>query len=311
MHSTILLQALLTCTLLFSAQGTFQGSDYGKTFNGEGTFYGFSTGGNCGMGSKWDLPKMYHSMLPVAINHEQYANSASCGACLKVTGHGNGIGTTPITGTFYAYVHDHCYECKKGDLDLSSSGDGRWNISFKFIPCPNNQPELLFEGSNDYYKKIQIRGLTYPAWGMHINGKRGDRSQDNFFVSYNGPFPQRGMIRVKDVMGNVYKAWMRMNIGAGTLTPPPAFFTPLHKKKNTTNSSNSSSNTQSNGNGGQNGNGNGQSKSNPGAESHCVGNWMPCTDPNANGANRKECCSNRYVCKPLAWSRSWHCLQKY
>lgn len=308
MHAAILLQTLVICTLLFRAYGKFQGSDYGKMFNGEGTFYGFSTGGNCGMGSKWDLPKMYHSMLPVAINHEQYANSASCGACLEVIGHGNGIGTTPITGKFYAYVHDHCYECKKGDLDLSSTGDGRWNISFKFIPCPQNSPELLFEGSNDYYKKIQIRGLRYPAWGMHISGKRGARSQDNFFVSYNGPFPRQGMIRVKDVMGNVYNAWMRLNIGAGTLTPPKAFMTPLKKKKRTNNTSNST-NTQTNGNGGNDNQKNEESNNNS-QKPQCVDNWMPCTDPNANGSGKKECCSNTHECRAFASSRSWHCLPK-
>lgn len=293
--------------------GKFQGSDYGKTFNGEGTFYGLTSGGNCGMGAQSDLPEMYHSMLPVAINHDQYAKSASCGACLEVTGHGNGIGTTPITGTFYAYVHDHCHECKKGDLDLSSSGDGRWNISFKFIPCPQNSPELLFEGSNDYYKKIQIRGLTYPAWGMHISGKRGGRSQDNFFVSYDGPFPQHGMLRVKDVMGNVYKAWMRLNVAAGTLTPPEAFRAPLKKRNpNRNNNSNNQSNENSGNNNqnSQNNQNNEQSNNNNSQNPQCVGDWMPCTDPDANGSGEKECCSHSHECKAVAWSTSWHCLPK-
>lgn len=47
------------------------------------------------------------------------------------------------------YVSDKCPECKDGDLDFAMAGDGRWDIKWKFVPCPgsNDKPSFLFEGA--------------------------------------------------------------------------------------------------------------------------------------------------------------------
>lgn len=209
---------LVTIALLFMpypsmASNKFVSSDYGKRFFGKGTYYGYTTGGNCGM--RGNLPT-YKNMLPVAINEAQYAGSKSCGACIKLVGTGKGIGGKPINGIFNAYVHDRCPECGVGDLDLSSDGDGIWKINWIFVPCPKVIPTILFEGSSKYYKKIQLRGLKFPVRSMLIDGLVGERSQDNFFVSHNGGgFRDVGILKIVDIMGNRAVAKINLNKADG------------------------------------------------------------------------------------------------
>lgn len=212
---------LLFCTflsLIVRSTG-FGMEDYKNTIPGEGTYYGFTTGGNCAM--RGELPSMYKGMVPIAINDEQYADSMSCGACLEVEGTGRGIGGTPIRGKFKAFVHDRCPECKKGDVDLSQSGDGRWEVKIKFIPCPNdNEPSFLFEGSNGFYKKLQFRGGKYPVTKMSIDGIPGFKSQDNFFIAMNGGgFRGTGTVVMSDLSGRSLKATMNLAVADGVVKP--------------------------------------------------------------------------------------------
>lgn len=55
---------------------------------------------------------------------------------------------------------DHsCPECSSGDLDFAADGDGRWDISWHFVPCDGGDDiTYIFEGSNEFYWKIQPRG---------------------------------------------------------------------------------------------------------------------------------------------------------
>lgn len=129
--------------------------------------------------------------IPVALNEPQYGNSEMCGACIEGEGSGVGSGGDPITGKFTAYVSDKCPECKWGDLDFSKSGDGRWEISWKFIPCPgaSSKPSFIFEGSHEYYWKMQPRGMATPVSELSVNGAKGERTDDNFFIVTEGvPF---------------------------------------------------------------------------------------------------------------------------
>lgn len=159
-------------------------SDFGQMYHGDGTYYGATEAGNCAI--RRPRPKMYDRMVPIAINEEQYDGSASCGACLLVTGSGRGQGANPIRGTFLAYVMDRCPECKHGDIDLSMPGDGRWLVSWKFVPCPSDDVFFLFEGSNVYYWKLQPRGMKAPAKDVMVNGIRGHRTNDNFHIFQDG-----------------------------------------------------------------------------------------------------------------------------
>lgn len=58
--------------------------------------------------------EQYDGMIPLAINAAQYDGSRMCGACVKVTGTGEGAGHDPITGTFDGFIMDQCPECSFG-----------------------------------------------------------------------------------------------------------------------------------------------------------------------------------------------------
>lgn len=121
-----------------------------------------------------------------------------------------GLGADPITGPFQAYIADKCPECAAGDLDFAQSGDGRWDISWRFVACPSSAtPDFIFEGSNDFYWKIQPRGTNVPVSELTVSGVQGRRVDDNFFVvDSGGPFvgPQtvvtitrNGVVAVQEV----------------------------------------------------------------------------------------------------------------
>lgn len=68
---------------------------------------------------------------------------------------------SPTSHSFHLSIH--LYKINpKGDLDLYISGDGRWEISFKAIDCPNvggseGNIMMKFTGSNPWYIKLQAR----------------------------------------------------------------------------------------------------------------------------------------------------------
>lgn len=192
--------------------------DFGPTFWGEGTYYGTTERGNCAI--RPPMPEMYSGMVPVALNNEQYGTSDACGACLLVTGTGKGSGADPIVGTFKAYVMDRCPECKKGDIDLSKGGDGRWEVSWKFIPCPGQKQFFLFEGSNSFYWKLQPRGGKYPIQKIVIAGITGTRTQDNFYFFQNSAgFKTPATIAMTDTMGTVVTVTVTYFKEAGPVYP--------------------------------------------------------------------------------------------
>lgn len=78
--------------------------------------------------------------------------------------------------------NNSCPECKEGDLDFSQNGDGRWDIKWEFVKCPGESLTFVFEGSNNYYWKIQPLGTKTPVKTLKINGKTAARQDDNHFV---------------------------------------------------------------------------------------------------------------------------------
>lgn len=203
--------------MCISVTQAFDKSSYSQTYRGDGTYYGHTTQGHCSMRER--LPKTYAGMLPVSLNLEQYDNSAACGACIEFRGTGRGSSGTKIsTRKQLAYVHDSCGDCPKNDLDLSKNGDGRHEVIWKFVPCPITDVQLLFEGCNAYYKKIQIRGVTVPIVSATVNGKGTIKTPDNFFVAH-GYFPSAGSIVAKDVIGNVYNIKASINVAQGLVIP--------------------------------------------------------------------------------------------
>ncbi|CAD7697449.1 unnamed protein product [Ostreobium quekettii] len=177
------------------------------TFSGIATFYGLGShsGGHCVLRNPF--PAYYDNLTPLAINAPMYDGSVTCGMCMRVWGEGVGIGTTPVIGPFMAYVADECPECHYGDLDLAADGDGRWEIQWEAVPCPDGPITFYFEGSNPFFLKVQPRGMKTPATRVTVGGQAGVRTPDNFFEVRNGAgfsFPVE--ITVETVLGCEYRA---------------------------------------------------------------------------------------------------------
>lgn len=167
-------------------------SIYNQKFSGEGTYYGETSHGNCALEEK--LPDMYNEMTPVAIGN--YGDSSMCGSCVK--------GTSENHPNFKGFVSDKCPECGTDDLDLSMDGDGRFPIDWEFVPCPGSKPTFIFEGSNEYYWKIQPRGTSTPVVSLFVSGKCGKRTDDNFFIVEEGPFIGPQLVTVITMDGKEY-----------------------------------------------------------------------------------------------------------
>jgi expansin len=198
---------LLAASLLASASAQFNGS-----FSGDGTYYGESSGGNCAL--RAPRPAQYDGRIPVALNGPQYGQSGLCGACISGSGSGVGSGSTPISGSFEAFVDDLCPECKSGDLDFGMSGDGRWAISWKFVPCPSADTNLSFkfEGSNPYYYKVQILGTSSPPETVVIDGTDATRTMDNFFIATSSTgFAASVPIQVTTMLGQTYTTTLSLS----------------------------------------------------------------------------------------------------
>ncbi|CAM9699042.1 unnamed protein product [Ectocarpus sp. 13 AM-2016] len=174
---------------------------YDEQFFGDATYYGVTPDGDGNCAIRSPLPEMYDGMIPVALNDEQYADSHMCGACIEGEGSGEGEGGDPVEGAFKAYVTDRCPECLFGDLDFAADGDGRWDISWHFVPCEGSADQtFLFEGSNEFYWKIQPRGGRSPVERLWINGDEAERSEDNFFILEGGPFDGEQEVHTKTVL---------------------------------------------------------------------------------------------------------------
>lgn len=158
---------LLLPLLLLAAAASVSADD---VFTGNATTYGLTTpiGGSC---SARLAPYGLNESLFVAMNYDQYAESASCSRCLSITG---------ASGTITAYVADLCYECGYGNLDLNTAlwytvigGDPRIEaISWYFTPCPDEQEKFCWkEGSNPQWFALQVPNSRDGIKAMEINGE--------------------------------------------------------------------------------------------------------------------------------------------
>lgn len=203
----LLRTSLLLLAGLAGLAAGLSASDYytGKRFHGDATYYGATEGGNCAIRNP--RPAFYSKYVPVAMNAKQYAGM--CGACLEITGKGVGQGGTPVVGTFKAYAMDQCPECAYGDVDISRSGDGRWDVSWKVIPCEgDSRIQFQFEGSNGHYLKLQPRGMKSPATSLKVNGVPARKTQDNHWIAQNGPFKTPFHVEVRTVLGEVSNSFL-------------------------------------------------------------------------------------------------------
>ena len=206
MNNILVLAAVVSTSLMLSPASAAP-YPYGKKFKGDGTYYGdVSPGeGNCAI--EHPIPSMYNGMIPMAVSlYGMYDDSTICGACIEGTGTGKGAGKNPIKGKFKGFVSDSCEECAKGDLDFAKSGDGRWDIEWKFVECPSgDNPSFIFEGSNEWYWKIQARETKSPVTQLWVDGKKAKMTQDNFFTASGGPYYGEQVVKTKTMFGDEKK----------------------------------------------------------------------------------------------------------
>lgn len=160
---------LVALVALLAAPWSAMGSS-DEVFEGRATTYGLATtmGGSC---SARLAPYGLNESLFVAMNYDQYAESASCSRCLSITG---------PSGTVTAFVADLCYECGHGNLDLNTAlwytvigGDPRIEaISWYFTACPDEQEKFCWkEGSNSQWLALQVPNSRDGVKAMEINGE--------------------------------------------------------------------------------------------------------------------------------------------
>jgi expansin (peptidoglycan-binding protein) len=179
---------------------------YDEPHEGEGTFYGYSGGGNC------SFPPP--TRLTAALNEADYNGAQACGACLLVTNPANGLSVE-------VRVDDRCPECAPGDVDLDEEAFvqiadrqlGRIPIRWSYVACSPPTLSLYFkEGSNPWWTALQVRDHRYPvasvAW--RVSGSSGrytrlPREMYNYFVAAsgmgNGPYD----FKITSVFGQVVK----------------------------------------------------------------------------------------------------------
>ncbi len=169
---------------------------------GVATYYDADGRGACGFApSPADLNV-------AAMNAEEYANAAYCGAYVSVTG---------PKGQVVVRIVDLCPECQAGHLDLSREAfaeiadlpQGRVAITWQII-SPELAAPIVYhfkDGSNPWWTAIQIRNHRNPIAKLeYLDGstwRAVPRTSYNYFVQTEpgmgvGPFT----LRVTDWYGN-------------------------------------------------------------------------------------------------------------
>lgn len=70
-------------------------------------------------------------------------------------------------------------QCLSGSLDQGGNGDGRWKIHWHAVQCNVGNSNFLysFQGSNDYYVKMNVANARVPVASVSI--------QVQSFLSFN------------------------------------------------------------------------------------------------------------------------------
>jgi expansin (peptidoglycan-binding protein) len=172
--------------------------------SGEATYYQGANGtGNCGFDATPD------DLMLGAMNHVDYANSAVCGGCVRLTG---------PNATITIRMVDQCPECPAGNIDLSPEAFaliadlslGRVPITWQYVSCGLAGPIRYHfkEGSNQWWTAVQIRSHRNRIATLEYRADDGAyrsvaRESYNYFVEAAGMGPGPYAFRVTDVYGHV------------------------------------------------------------------------------------------------------------
>lgn len=170
---------------------------------GIATYYSATGAGAC------SFDPSPEDLMVAAMNADEYANAAVCGAYLHVTG---------PNGTVTVRIVDLCPECTAGHLDLSQEAfaliadpvDGRVPITWQMV-SPDVAGPIAYhfkDGSNQWWTAVQIRNHRNPIAKLEYNSGAEwiavARTDYNYFVQTEpgmGPGPYQ--LRVTDLYGNV------------------------------------------------------------------------------------------------------------
>jgi expansin (peptidoglycan-binding protein) len=174
---------------------------------GQATWYELDTPlVNCGYETA-TLPAYYGAM-----NTSQYADSAICGGCVRVTG---------PKGSVDIQIVDQCPIatnpiCYAGHIDLNPPAfekiadliDGIISIEWSLIDCEPQQgiTYRIKEGSNPYWAGVRLRHHRYRVAKLEIEQNPGQfveipRESYNYFVKNDGMGAGPFTFRVTDVYG--------------------------------------------------------------------------------------------------------------
>jgi expansin (peptidoglycan-binding protein) len=172
--------------------------------SGEATFYTFASGAGACM-----FDSTPNDLMIGAMNSIDYAGSAECGACVRVTGQ---------RGTILIRIVDLCPECPQGHIDLSplafsylaDTSVGRIPITWEVVDCSAPGPIVYHfkDGSNQWWTAVQIRNHRYPIHSLeYLTSERTFKSVQrtgyNYFVEPSGMGPGPYVFRVTDIYGHV------------------------------------------------------------------------------------------------------------
>ncbi|BCY05955.1 expansin EXLX1 family cellulose-binding protein [Actinoplanes sp. L3-i22] len=174
-----------------------------STKTGKATFYDLGgTSGNC----SFEVPA---DDLYVALGPDQYADGASCGAYLDVTG---------PKGSVRVKVFDSCPECDTGHLDLSrtafkkigSEVAGIISIKYKLVTNPSVPGPVtvrIKEGASQYWFAARIDNHANLLKSVQVAGPGGSfksayRTDYNYWLIDSGAGSGPYKLKLTDVYGN-------------------------------------------------------------------------------------------------------------
>ena len=152
---------------------------------GIATFYDADGSGNC------SFPASPNDLDVAAFNTEEYAGSATCGACVSVKG---------ARGEITVRIVDRCPGCERGHIDLSREAfakidepkRGRVPIEYQFVPCnvTGNVSYHVKDGASKFWTALQVRNHKLPITTLEYK-KNGawvamKRETYNYFVESSG-----------------------------------------------------------------------------------------------------------------------------
>ena len=171
--------------------------------SGEATYYAADGTGNCSFdASPGDL-------RVAALNTQDYAGSAMCGACVTVVG---------PEGSVTVRIVDRCPGCATGDIDLSESAfeaiapltAGRVPVQWSLVPCDvSGAMSYRFkEVSSQWWTALQVRNHRFPVAKLEVRGGDGTyraipRESYNYFVEGDGLGTGPYDLRLTDILGHV------------------------------------------------------------------------------------------------------------